>query len=286
MVNPKNSCAGGYGKCLDVKITNACNGSCDFCIERNGYSPEETDVKTLALQTIKSDADNVLILGGEPTLYPHLTTYLQLIRPWKQKIYLTTNGSQFGGSSKLAQYIAPFLDGINISIHHYAEFLNDAVYKTCHICFEELKNAISTFHKAGVSVRFNTTLVRGMLDTKQDIDRMVEFSKYMGADEIRFSELQNCENLWVDARELFDNLPINPYEAGCEQVIDKYKDILVRVKMTCGRVNRLKPIITETPVCTNSQTCVLYPNGETKNGWYTNEIQPTKPGCHGCNGCH
>ena len=39
MVHPDNACAGGYGRCLDVKITNACNANGAFCIKANGYSP-------------------------------------------------------------------------------------------------------------------------------------------------------------------------------------------------------------------------------------------------------
>lgn len=62
--HPANSCAGGYGNCLDVKITNACNANCAFCIEKGGYCPKERPVKELALETIHSDAETVLILGG------------------------------------------------------------------------------------------------------------------------------------------------------------------------------------------------------------------------------
>jgi len=45
MVN--NQCMGIYGKCLNIKITNACPGSCYFCIERNGYQPEHISVDEL-----------------------------------------------------------------------------------------------------------------------------------------------------------------------------------------------------------------------------------------------
>lgn len=277
----KNSCAGGYGNCLDVKITNTCNGSCEFCIEHGGYAPKATDVKKLAFQTIQSDADNILILGGEPTLYPDLKEYLALIRPWKKKIYMTTNGSQFKPPFSLVYDIAPYLDGINLSIHHYSERVNDAVYKTCHVCFDELRQAIEIFHEAGVSVRINTTLTRGKLDNKSDIDCMVAFARdYLHADEIRFSELQNCETLWVDAAKLFSDLPDNPFEQGCEQVIKEYTGILVRVKMTCGRVNRLKAPVMEAPIRTGGRTEVLYANGEKTKGWAQSTNDCHTDGCH------
>ena len=93
-VCPRNSCAGGYGNCLDVKITNQCNAACAFCIERGGYSPAPDKTPTeLAIATVsQKDFPTVLILGGEPTLYPGLIEYLQLIRPYKKNIYMTTNG--------------------------------------------------------------------------------------------------------------------------------------------------------------------------------------------------
>lgn len=55
-VCPRNSCAGGYGNCLDVKITNLCNGNCSFCIERGGYSPENQKgpVELLAKRNIRT----------------------------------------------------------------------------------------------------------------------------------------------------------------------------------------------------------------------------------------
>lgn len=82
-VCPRNSCAGGYGNCLDVKITNICNSSCAFCIERGGYSPEnQKGPVELALDTVsQADFPTVLILGGEPLMYPRLLQYLELIRP-------------------------------------------------------------------------------------------------------------------------------------------------------------------------------------------------------------
>lgn len=68
-VCPRNSCAGGYGNCLDVKITNQCNAACAFCIERGGYSPAPDKTPTeLAIATVaQKDFPTVLILGGEPT---------------------------------------------------------------------------------------------------------------------------------------------------------------------------------------------------------------------------
>lgn len=282
--NPANSCAGGYGHCLDVKITNACNANCAFCIENGGWCPEAKPVKDLAKETINSDADTVLILGGEPTLYPHLEEYLKLIRPWKAHIYMTTNGSML--KDGLPERIAPYLDGINISIHHFSEKRNDEIYNKpgFHVSFEFLHKAIKALHAAGVSVRVNANLVKGLLETKDDVDAMISFARdYLKADEIRFSELQNCEDLWVDSRKIFPELPEDPFCAGCEQDLSQYKGIRVRIKMTCGRVNKLRPAVEANPIRTG-KTEVLYPNATRSPGW----IKPTVSyGCHEItDGCH
>ena len=50
MVN--NQCAGIYGKCLNIKITNYCPGNCYFCIERDGYKPSITSVENIINKAI------------------------------------------------------------------------------------------------------------------------------------------------------------------------------------------------------------------------------------------
>lgn len=282
--NPANSCAGGYGNCLDVKITNACNANCAFCIEKGGWCPESRPVRELAKETINSEAETVLILGGEPTLYPYLEEYLKLIRPWKAHIYMTTNGSMLRDG--LTEKIAPYLDGINISIHHFSEMRNDEVYNKAgfHVSFEALRIAIKALHTAGVSVRINANLVKGLLETRDDVEAMIAFSRdYLKANEIRFSELQNCEDLWVDSRKIFPELPEDPFCAGCEQNLSQYKDIRVRIKMTCGRVNKLRPAV-ETNPARSGKTEVLYPNAIRSHGWVNPQISG---GCHEiAAGCH
>lgn len=307
-VCPKNSCAGGYGNCLDVKITNYCNALCEFCIERGGLCPETKDVQKLINSTIAAkDFPTVLVLGGEPLTYPHLLDYLKGIRRYKERIYLTTNGSLL--NAEMADALSYYLDGINISVHHYSEFLNDAVYKTAHVDFDKLREAIKILHggreidgihNPSIPVRINANLVKGTLDYYKDVYTMIRWAAWMGADEIRFSELQNCEKLWVDSREIFPDLPADPFTCGCEQEINVKRllgtdlPIKVIVKMTCGRVNRLKTPVEETPIRSDGQTRVLYPDAKVRSGWVTTSSDPDchsdkfsgGAGCHATGGCH
>lgn len=243
----------------------------------------------------------MLVLGGEPLTYPHLLDYLKGIRRYKERIYLTTNGSLL--NAEMADALSYYLDGINISVHHYSEFLNDAVYKTAHVDFDKLREAIKILHggreidgihNPSIPVRINANLVKGTLDYYKDVYTMIRWAAWMGADEIRFSELQNCEKLWVDSREIFPDLPADPFTCGCEQEINVKRllgtdlPIKVIVKMTCGRVNRLKTPVEETPIRSDGQTRVLYPDAKVRSGWVTTSSDPD---CHsdkfsGGAGCH
>lgn len=297
--HPQNACNGRYGKCLDVKITNECNGHCAFCIEKNGYCPKPAPVETLIAATMaQEDYQKVLVLGGEPFLYKDLRRYLKGIRS-KQEVYITTNGSML--NAKTAAQVAKYITAINISVHHYDEEMNAAVYGL-HIPFSPIAEAIGVFRKAGVRVRINTNLVKGILSDPSGVDKMILLAEAMGADEVRFAELQYCPELYVPASSIFSGLPSDPFQHGCEVVLSGDEGIKTIVRQACGLVNpsRQRP---ENPICSGSQTKVLYPNGEVCGGWKktekavslisadvftspvystcgTGQSQPEEPSCH------
>lgn len=306
-VCPRNSCAGGYGNCLDVKITNLCNGNCAFCIERGGYSPEnQKGPVELALATVsQAEYQNVLILGGEPLMYPHLIEYLRLIRPYKKHIYLTTNGTLLDQRYVDLEKLGKYLDGINISIHHYLEEKNDMVLRggmqdalagkiNLHLDFAALKKAIRILKMQNCSVRINCNLVKGYIDSYRAVGKMVAQAEFLHADELRFAELQNSPDEFVDAYTIFEGLPADPYTNGCEVDLKDFargssvvltsiitSPMKIRLKLTCGRVNPLRAAVNDIPQRTG-MTRVLYPNAQITSGWIGNT-----DGCHNVSGgCH
>ena len=274
-VCPKNACAGGYGNCLDVKITNQCNAACAFCIERGGYSPAPDKTPTeLAIATVaQKDFPTVLILGGEPTLYPGLIDYLQLIRPYKKNIYMTTNGLLLHTLNLPA--LAVLLNGVNISLHHYNPAINDEILSggpdkpvKVHTNLKELRYAVDTLHRYGCPVRINCNLTWHGVRTDEDVRAMCFLAAWLGAESIRFTELQNAgDKDFIGADEFFDNLPEDPFTEGCEVTLPNQYGLPLQVivKVTCGRVNCRKPPVKEQPVRTGV-TRVLYPNGEVAHG--------------------
>lgn len=291
--NKKNCCNGYYGVNLDVKITNYCNGKCDFCIEKGGLSPCTAPVEDMIKSTIdfvegqrgKGSADllcrSILILGGEPLMYPRLEDYLKGIREYNKDIaiYLTTNGSML--DKEMAEMLTKYLTAINISIHHYDAKKNNAVYKTCKVSFSKLKSAISVFNKKKVPVRINCNLVRGMIETIEDANEMIFFAKYLGANELKFNELQGAEAVFVDSRDIWNKLTINPFVDGCETDLSIYKskNFRVFVKQTCEFVNKMKPKVVTKPEFRGNvkhYTYVLYPDAKVRNGWVEQYLEDVR----------
>lgn len=261
--HPQNSCVDCKNNGVNIKITNTCNCNCDFCIEKGGLVTEEKPVETLIEATNMLDFESVLILGGEPLLYPHLEEYLKGVK--NKRIYLTTNGTML--TDKMAEMLSGYLTGINISIHHYTEQENQRIYKYPNYSFDNIRSAIKIFNKHEVPVRINSNLVKGVLDTREEVTSMIYFARFLGASSIRFAEMQHCEGLWVDSSILFEGLPQNPYVDGCEKVVYEIEGFKATVKMTCGFVNSLKERPND-PTRKQNQRRVIYPNGEILDGWY------------------
>lgn len=288
--NLNNPCMGVYGKCLDVKITNICNGNCNFCIEKDGLKTENVSVDKLIESTNKlKDYKKVLILGGEPLLYPYLYEYLEGIKE-KDEIYITTNGSLL--TESIIYNIASYLTAINISIHHYDEDKNSQIIKT-RVDFNQIQKSIKVLKSYGVGVRINTNLIKGGIDTQEKAIMMILFAKLLGSDTIRFAELQNlqnCSELFVDASNIFNDIHKNPFTDGCEQELNIVDGIKVYLRLTCGIVNPLK----EKPLNTNrkgSETKVMYTNSKVYNGWVGSDnchrrSRRIGDSCHSVRGCH
>lgn len=261
MVN--NQCAGIYGKCLNIKITNYCPGNCYFCIERNGYTPPPTSVENIIYKANElTEYQTVLILGGEPFAYPHLTELLKGLQ--KREVYITTNGGSFENIN--VTEISPYITGINVSIHSFLEEENNRILQT-KISFETLKQYVDQFQSNGVPVRFNTILLHAGINTTEKMHQMLAFAKSMGVNWVRFSELQFENEGFVYAKNVFDGIHDDPYTEGCNQnfVMD---GINVTVRQSCGIVCRMKPFPKEGKQRENkADSLVMYANGEVFPGW-------------------
>jgi len=233
--NPKNSCMGFYKDTLDIKLTDICNGDCFFCIEKGGKLSKSVSVNDFINKVNLLNPKSVLLLGGEPFLYPYIEQFIKGISP--RKIYITTNGSKLNNLNLLSN-IATYLTAVNVSLMHFSMVKHYEITKL-KLNIDEIRKGISLLRKEGVSIRINTLLLPGYLDNANDCNTMIEFAKYFGANDIRFSEVQDQPDMFVDAKTIFNGLNKNPYVDGCEQELN-YKRIRVFIKQTCSCVNSKK----------------------------------------------
>lgn len=285
--NKNNSCMGAYNT-LDIKLTDKCNGSCAFCIEKGGRLSKESELNYLINKVNTINPKSVLILGGEPFMYKKLPEFLEGISG--REIYITTNGSGLQDSN-LVKKISKNLTALNISLMHYGM---EKHYEVTNVKLnsDDLKNSISILRENNVNVRINSILLKDYLDNFSDCETMAKYSKSLNANSIRFSEVQDYPELFVDASKIFKGITQNPFFDGCEQKINLVGGIESSVKVTCGFVNPLK----SKPVIQNSFSChggchggpseetlgVLYPDSfHSKKGWISKK---NKDNCHG--GCH
>jgi molybdenum cofactor biosynthesis enzyme MoaA len=276
--NPNNPCSGKYGKCLDLKLTNECNGNCPFCIEAKGYSPQNTASAEKLAETINAqDIQTVLILGGEPLLYPDIVKLLSLIRK-DLNIVLTTNGSLL--TPDLASAMTPYIKGMNISIHHSTSAKHEELTK---IKFNS-ETLYKSIHAFGANkIRINCNLVKGYVDTRSEAEAMCGMVRRLGVSKLRFAELQNCPALYVNARDIFvgfGGLSADPFKDGCEVPITykPFDNMEVIVRVTCGLVDANKPPVVD-PTGRNPQGQIMYSDLQMVDSWLDYNMQHSG-GCH------
>lgn len=265
--NSKNFCGGNFQDWLEVMLIDKCNGKCSWCIEKNGYHPKKhVEWNKLARLIIDSDKKTIMLLGGEPTLYKDLHKIIVSVRATTNKnMYLTTNGSML--SPKYAEFTLYRLTGINISIHHYNFEKN---HEITGILLEKknFRDTIKELRKNGVLIRFNCNLIKGYIDSKQEIYNYINFAKSFGINKVRFAELKDDINNFINLSDIFGTnygINENPFLFGChsDTVIN---GVQVNFRQMCGLQTdkRPKPINPK-----QAAKIVLYYDGIFYNGWQT-----------------
>lgn len=287
-----NSCDGIYDS-LDVRLTKACDNRCKFCIEKDGLeSLGKSDIDKMIKSTIESGKRDVLVLGGEPLLFPELALdYIKGVRNHVDTIYLTTSlpkSITSGEGLERFKTIVSLLDGINISIHHYLDAVNNSVLdsKNPHNRIAFLEEMLK-WDEFADKARICCNLVNGFIDSKISIDMFVSRLSEIGAKHIKLNELQNVDvDTYISFEEVYKIKMKSPFAYGCQtDISDIFKEFNTRItlKRSCFCTKDLsiskasfgdlikciqKRII---PKSSGSTLKVLYENGDVYNGWQKSE---------------
>lgn len=266
--NPRNACSGRFHDWLEVMLTPDCNATCSWCVEKGGFRPKKRAAwRELASRINKSGNKNVILLGGEPTLYKDLAVLVGALVEARHHVYITTNGSMLTTEFVVNNLCG--IAGVNISIHDYDLRRNQEITG---IALDEtiMRQAITAIgqiaEEGGGRVRFNCNMIRGHIDTEVKAHQYVAFAQRLGATSVRFAELKDEETLFVNIARLFNykyGLNDDPFTCGCNQ--DAEMDGMpVNFRQMCGIQTTLRPA-PDKPEQKGSP--VLYYDGYLYNGW-------------------
>lgn len=173
---------------LYLQLGKTCNASCIFgcrnqCLESSEYN-RNTNTIINNFQTISPYINNVVVGGGEPTLY------FEDLKYFKEKCnynnigyYVSTNGTcSFDKLEELQNKYTIYL-----SRHALEDRDNDNVFGTSTIKIEEIKDLEEP-------LILTATCYNGGLDTVEDLEKYIELSDYVNSKGILFQTLHKDLN--------------------------------------------------------------------------------------------
>lgn len=183
-----------------VAGTSACDASCPYCISRMtpkqgvGLKEREFDwlkfEKACKLAQI-NNVSTVLITGkGEPLLYPEqLSKILEKMKRFEfPLIEIQTNGLALGREwEKYKPYLKKWrqlgLNTIALSIVHYKHERNKEIYSP-DSTYPDLENLIKNLHELGYSIRLSCIMLKGYIDSIEEVKNLVEKAKEWDAEQL------------------------------------------------------------------------------------------------------
>lgn len=283
-----NSCDNLYSTSLDVRFTKVCDNSCSFCIEKKGLSSlsERPNVSKMIESTINSGKKVVLLLGGEPLLYiSDVLEYYHGVKSSIEEFYITTSGPKTILANK--DIFIELMDNItclNFSMQHYESEKNNSILNASsnHSRLEILKFLTDLGYSNKVRVSIN--LVRGYIDTKEELLKFIEVMYDLGIRYIKINELQHSSDTYVSFEKIMGLKLPSPYSSGCQTNFDSsyfnsvYRDLKIILKRSCflvedsnfASINDLKKLDDLNKgkwFRPKSEFLVLYENGVLSSGW-------------------
>lgn len=239
---------------LSIVATNACQCNCPYCInsmtDKSLHLPLKKAKENIKKAVEELGVKEVIILGGEPTVYPYLFELIDFLKELKlRKFGITTNGIRLTNNQFLKDLITTGIDFINISFHN-KNFIN---FKQ----LEKIRNVFLKYKKPYQKMRINTNVWHGNNDTIFELDLFVQFLRDY-CDEIRISNIIHKNNFSVntinidtiEAKQMY--MSDNEYERLFSDFVKRYENVytIIHNPSALGFVNYYL-IPTKVPIIIN-----------------------------------
>ena len=185
-----------------VVFTKGCNFRCDYCHNPSLVLPSLTDHLPDLSETVIFDylrrrrewIEGVVVTGGEPTLHPGLTGFLERVKRLGYRIKLDTNGTNTELLSALIDM--GLVDCVAMDIktipdrEHYAKIYPAVTDRQ----MDNVQRSIDLLRNSGIDYRFRTTLIPGVHD---DAVRE-ELSARFAGDPLVFQQFRHTSGILSD----------------------------------------------------------------------------------------
>lgn len=175
---------------LRISVTDRCNFRCVYCMPAEGVeiSPREEilsfeEIARIVRIGATLGLTKIRLTGGEPTVRRDLPTLIAMLRaiPEIQEIAMTTN------AALLDELAAPLkdagLDRLNISLDTLSREKAREIARRDE--FDRVLAGIEASKRAGLGLKFNTVVMRGLND--DELPELLEFARSYDA-QLRFIE--------------------------------------------------------------------------------------------------
>lgn len=157
-------------------LTNRCNQRCKFCAvrkENEGFFDLELDRIEIFLKKYKARLNDIHLMGGEPTLYPHFKDLLEIFPKYElDNIVLVSNGHSLNDAQWVSYLIQHNVTQFILSFHDTDEDILSLQTGNKN-SFRNINNAISTILSVGGNVKVNVVI------TALNYNRIREISEYL-----------------------------------------------------------------------------------------------------------
>ncbi|NQS72423.1 MAG: radical SAM protein [Desulfobulbaceae bacterium] len=200
----REAVAAGRLLSMEIEFSRLCNFRCSYCyVEDRASHPDELsreEIRSVLLQAKELGAQKIIILGGEPSIYPHLPEMLQFLADNGLAIEIFTNGS--GVTAELAELLAQKRARVVLKLNSRDAELQDklAGKKGAHaIIARALANLRSAgYSKNGLFLALSTVICRLNIDELPDLWRWLRREDIEPYFEVITPQANALANNWLN----------------------------------------------------------------------------------------
>lgn len=206
----RETVAAGKLLSMEIEFSRICNFHCSYCYVDERVAPEtelsRDEIKNVILQAKKLGARKIIILGGEPSIYPHLVEMLEFMAQENLDIEMFTNGS--GIDPALAEVLAGKKVRVALKLNSQDETVQDQLAGKKG-AYQIIQNALKNLKSAGYPSK-GLFLAVSTVICKQNIDELPTLWQWLRQQtiepffEVITPQANAHENNWlrVDSSEL------------------------------------------------------------------------------------